>query len=441
MIYYKTETLVTPLGLAVTALMIALVLFLPRRYAITPLILAVCYIPMATCIVLGGLTFPMVRIVLLFAYLRILCRGEYRSVVINPIDASLLAWIIASTITYTLLWQSGEALKNRLGLAYNAIGFYFIFRLLVRDLADAGRVVRILAAASIPLAGCLIVERITTTNIFSSLAGLELTPAARHGVLRCQGPFAHPILAGTFAATLIPLLFALWSADGKKGLATASFFATVAIVTCAASSGPLMAAIAGAVALGLWPWRRQVYRVRNAALAVFLAAAILMEAPVWYLMARLNIFSGSTGWYRAFLLDLATKHLNEWWLIGTRTITHWSDSYVLVNDITNQYLRVGFEGGLLTLALFLLVIVQCFRGVGRSVRESHPHTLRRQLYAWSFGSALFAHAVNFTSVSYFDQNALIWYILLAIISHMSGPLLLHRHFRPNSVRIRSEHAN
>jgi hypothetical protein len=37
-------------------------------------------------------------------------------------------------------------------------------------------------------------------------------------------------------------------------------------------------------------------------------------------------------------------------------------------------------------------------------------------FAWALGAALFAHAVTFISVSYFDQNVIIFYLLLASIS-------------------------
>ena len=43
---------------------------------------------------------------------------------------------------------------------------------------------------------------------------------------------------------------------------------------------------------------------------------------------------------------------------------------------------------------------------------------------WAFGEALFAHAVTYISVTYFDQNFVNWYLLLAMISSVAGPSLL-----------------
>ena len=39
---------------------------------------------------------------------------------------------------------------------------------------------------------------------------------------------------------------------------------------------------------------------------------------------------------------------------------------------------------------------------------------------WAMGAALFAHAITFLSISYFDQNFVNWYLLLALISTATG---------------------
>jgi hypothetical protein len=75
--------------------------------------------------------------------------------------------------------------------------------------------------------------------------------------------------------------------------------------------------------------------------------------------------------------------------------------------------------------LFILIIVCCFSAVGRAVRaseESKSPDVPRCL--WVLGAALFTHVVTFVSVSYFDQNIVIWYLLLAMISGTTGAFCL-----------------
>ena len=147
---------------------------------------------------------------LLFGLARVLMRGEMQLGGQHPIDRLLGWWVLASIVTYTLLWQTGEAFVNRLGLAYDAIGLYLLFRMLVRDVDDIRAVLRMFAWLAIPLAASMLVEKQTGTNPFAALGAVPPVTLVREGVLRCQGPFAHPILAGAFGSALLPLCVGLW---------------------------------------------------------------------------------------------------------------------------------------------------------------------------------------------------------------------------------------
>jgi len=70
--------------------------------------------------------------------------------------------------------------------------------------------------------------------------------------------------------------------------------------------------------------------------------------------------------------------------------------------------------------LFIMIIARCFQGVGRSVRAMEDVEPRRdQLCVWAMGAALFAHVVSYMSTSYFDQNIVNWYLLMAMISTLT----------------------
>ena len=82
---------------------------------------------------------------------------------------------------------------------------------------------------------------------------------------------------------------------------------------------------------------------------------------------------------------------------------------------------------ILTLVLFLAMIVLCFRAVGIAVRRSAGNEpLTSRFVIWSLGASLFAHALGFLSISYFDQNEVTWYMLLAMISIAAAPYLGRR---------------
>ena len=142
-----------------------------------------------------------------------------------------------------------------------------------------------------------------------------------------------------------------------------------------------------------------------------------MKSPVWFVLAKIDLVSGSTGFHRAYLIDRAVATFSQWWMLGTRTTAIFGEQ--IHGDITNEYVWQGINGGILTLILFILIIVNCFRGIGRiEARADVPLPMRR--CAWAMGAALFAHVITFLSISYFDQNFVNWYLLLALIATSAG---------------------
>ena len=409
-------TFINPMGLAFTLLMGILFLVLPRRYVLLPVIMLTCYMTMGMRVMVAGLNFTMLRILLLFGWARLILRGEFRSIKLNRIDKALLWWTLSSIVTYFLLWQTYDAFKDKLGLAYNAIGFYFLFRFLVRDLDEVVQVLKITAILVVPLAGSMLTEKATGRNSFALFGGVDPVTAVREGVLRCQGPFGHPILAGTFGAVLLPFFIALWL-RGHKALALLGIASSTVITITSGSSGPIMAYLAGILGLGLWSLRKRMRAIRWGLLLTLLALHLVMKVPVWFLMARVGVFGGSTGFHRALLIDRAVANIGGWWLVGTKSTASWADKDQGLFDVTNQYLLEGADGGLLTMFLFIMIIARCFQGVGRSVRAMEDVEPRRdQLCVWAMGAALFAHVASYMSTSYFDQNIVNWYMLLAMIA-------------------------
>lgn len=409
-------TSLNPLGLLVLFSTGVLILVLPRRYALLPIIIITCFMTLGQVVIVGGLHFTMMRILVLFGWIRLISRRELRPLRLNAIDKAVLAWTLVAILAHSLLWQSSDALVNRLGFGYNVVGMYFLFRFLVRDLDDIKRVFAMTAVVIVPLAAAMLFERISDRNLFAIFGGVRPTTELRGGTLRCQGPFGHPILAGTFGATLLPFFVALWWQGRKyKWLALAGIVSSSIIVGTSGSSGPLMAYMTSCLGLTLWYFRRYMRLIRWGSLLGFIGLALVMKAPVWYLIQRVNIFSGSTGDHRALLIDQFVHHFSEWWLLGVKSTIGWADENMW--DITNQYIWEAVNGGLLTMILFIAIIVLCFRAVGITVRRLPSDSVGAdRRIVWSLGVALFAHTASYMSISYFDQNVVNWYLLLAMIS-------------------------
>ncbi len=394
---------------------------LPRHYAICPLLAMVCLMPLGQELVIGGFHFFLFRILLLIGLLRVIVKGEAKQLVWNRTDKLFAWWVAVSIVFGTLSKPSMELLRNRLGDAYNAFGAYFFIRCVIVDFEDIVTSVRTLAWLSLLVAAFMLNEKRTAHNWFSILGGVPELTQVREGHLRCQGPFRHPILAGTFGATQFPLFAALWFSRPKDRLtAIAGALACVGIVFASSSSGALMAFGAGLAGLLFWRWRDHMRLVRRGTVAAILLLALVMKAPVWHLLDRMSSITGGTGWHRAYLIDQAIAHFDEWWLFGTTYTAHWAPGGEVTTadpnmmDITNHYIAQGVGGGLLKLVLFIMIIVVSFKSVGRYV-QAQAAVSPAALLVWAMGVSLFAHSVSFISATYFDQTVLIYYWLLAII--------------------------
>jgi len=404
------------LGLSFALLMGVLLIVLPRRLALLPIALITCYMTFGQRAVIAGLDFTMLRLLLVFAFVRFIIRNEFRAFTWLRIDTLLVLWALSSIITYTLLWKTSDAFVNRLGIVYTALGLYFAFRFLLRDVEDLKRAARFFAVVLFPLMILMTVEKMTGRNPFSIFGGVPEFTDIRDGVLRCQGPFRHPILAGTFGAIWMPLFVGLWwQGKGNRLLAVVGVLSSTVITVLSGSSGPLATYLAGGFGLAMWQLRHHLRTIRWVGIASLFALHMVMNDSVWYLLARANIFSSSTGWHRANVIDKAITHFSDWWLIGARDPRSWGIHW---GDITNQFLRVGLDGGLLTMALFIGIVALAFSAFGLSMRVVRKESTKTHRLLWAAGATLFAHVVTFFGVSYFDQNVVNWYFLLAASATM-----------------------
>jgi hypothetical protein len=414
---------ITASSLVFTLCLGILLVFLPRRYALMPLFISGCYMTLGQVLLVGPLHFLIFRIILLFGWIRIIINKEIFSIKLNTIDKVLIVWVIVSSLVNLLLrgWSS-EAIISCLGTLYNTIGTYFLIRAIVRDFDDVVHAVKMLGIVIIPLAILFTVEKSTGRNLFSFFGGVSELTAIRDGRLRCQGPFRHPILAGTFGATAMPLFVGLWFQNRRNRLlAAGAVVAATIIVFASSSSGPLLAYFVGMVALICWPFRFNMRAIRWGIVLSLLLLHAVMKAPVWFLMDRMSGMLGmGSGWYRSALIDAAIRHFNEWWLIGTTYTAHWMPFALAINpnmaDITNQFISEGVNGGLISLCLFIWLIVKCFKTTGEAAHHESQLSNLDQFMVWSLGCALLGHVASLLSVTYFDQIIIFWYLILAMIA-------------------------
>jgi hypothetical protein len=174
----------------------------------------------------------------------------------------------------------------------------------------------------------------------------------------------------------------------------------------------------------MWRFRRYMRAFRWMLVAVYAALMLVMERSPLYAIQRLEVVGGSTGWYRARLIESAFEHLDEWWLGGTDTTRHWMSVATAINeshtDLTNHYLAIGVMGGLPLMLLFIACLAKGFSFIGRALKRCGDESSGKEFMLWAFGCSLTAHVMTCFSVSYFDQSFLFLYLTLAVIASVGA---------------------
>jgi len=400
------------------------VLVLRREWAPLPLLVCAMFLPLEVGIEIGPFHFFAFRIFLLTALLRVLLRGETIEGGLNGIDRALLWWSAVALLTSAAHADPVSTLVNRLGVVYTACGTYFILRIFCRSVDDVDRMCRSCLWLLVPIALEMVQELHSGRNLFSGFGGIREYSEVRDGRLRAQGAFGHSILAGSVAAACLPMAVRLWRE--RRWTSRAGIASCLVMVYASGSSGPVIGMLIGLLGLAGWKYREQTRSIRWGLVVAYLGLELVMNAPAYYILTRLDVTGSSTSWHRAALIEAGLAHLPEWWLAGTDYSRHWLAYGALWTgghaDITNYYLRMGVDGGLPLLLMFLMVLARAFSSVGRSWRRLAASVSpdANTFLPWALGASLLAHAANFIGVSYFDQSVVFLYLTLAGIASISS---------------------
>jgi hypothetical protein len=434
-----SETVLHPAVLVAMLIAMALIFLLPRKYVIWPFLCTAILVPLGQSIYVGGLHFFVIRIIILTVAVRMVAsafsspEGVFGKR-LGVFDVIFLLWALFRALAgvFVFAFNSG-AIVYQCGFLLDALGGFFVLRYLIRDDEDIYRAIRVFAVICAVVASGMLFERVHQFNLFGLLGGVRAVPEVRGGSVRSQGPFEHEILAGSFAATLLPLFFLLWKSGKSKALGVVGATAATVMVLTSASSTPVLACGAGLLAICAWPLRRMMRTVRWGVVAALLVLNMIMKAPVWFLIMHIDVVGGSSGYHRAMLVNDFIMHFRDWWLVGTAENARWGYN---MWDLCNQYVAEGQLGGLATFICFMAMICIAFSRLG-TARKAVEGDRDKEWYFWLLSAALFSHIIGFFGISYFDQTRVSWFALLVFIVTATAPYILKepvKHFVRAPVR-------
>lgn len=421
-------------GVIFTVFLICVILLSPRRWAALSIVIGVLYLTEGQKIVIFGLNVFSIRLMTFAGFIRVVIREKLYVYKMNDIDKSFIIFLLVSTLIFSLrcIYDISERdlLMYNIGIFSDAIVSYFAFRGLVENTEKVGLLLKDIVIILIPFTALMTYESIKGYNIFSALGGVPEISYYRDGWFRSQASFRHPILAGSVGATMLPLFVYLITTGKNTIIGFVGIILSIIIVITSHSSGPLSALIIGIIAWMFWMFRYNMKNVRWSILGILLLFQIIMKAPVWYLIARLSDITGGDGWHRANLINQFIYSIKEWWLLGMpiQKTENWAATTMGWGgvDVTNGFVSIGISGGIVSLTLFIILLVKCYKNLGWKMQEARRVGMKQnELLFWGIGASLTSHVVSLFSVSYWDQFYVMWYMLLAVISVCAGSQVIH----------------
>lgn len=411
-----TESIMHPLVLGLMLIAVMSICIIRRRYVAVPILLSVFLIPSGQQLYIGGVHWLAPRLIVMAG----LCRVSISAVTskrpfivggIKAVDYLFATYVLCQAFSVAARYGFGsQVMTSEFGFLIDFFGAYILCRALFSDVEEVYVALKCFAAISVILAIEMLMEQRTGQNWFGMLGGVSEMSAMREGRIRSQAVFQHALTAGAFGSTLLPLMLLLAKDSRTRIFGAFGILGATVITICSNSSTPLLTYTAGLAGLFAWPLRRHMRIVRRTVVSILVVLHFAMNAPVWFLIARIDLTGGSSGFHRAQLVDVFINHFPDWWLVGTSDTWSWGwDLW----DQQNQFVSIGENGGLAALLAFIVMIVYLYRSIGLVIERS-VH-LKMDVALWLVGCALFAHLVAFFGVNYFDQVKITWFVLLAII--------------------------
>jgi len=388
-----------------------------RENIIVPLIIAMCFLPADISIQVMTLDFYAVRVVALVALIRIYLSGDSDRVRMNSIDRLFIFYNVLGAVVYILASQNkAGAFIFKSGNFVDSVVLYVVLRNAISSKDSLRLIVKTFSICVIVLLPFIIFEYYSASNLFALLGRSAIS--MRNGEIRTSATFSHAILFGSFAAALVPILWAKYKSSGGMGRLVV-VICCVFFVYTSSSSGPIVVLAGVIFFLFFFRWKQYSRQLFWLSLTAATIIHFVRESPIWHLLyVRISVKSGSTGWHRYLLVEAAVKEFWNWWLLGYGDLgpqwhsKYWSYTHATFTDVTNHYLLVGVRGGVFTMLLFVLLCYKVVKTLGAC--SQYQDSVEEQWLWWGFAVMMLAHCISFLSVAYFGQITMLLYLSIAV---------------------------
>ena len=370
---------------------------------------------------LGGFQLYPYRIALLVSLPVMLARVSKRPVRLGVADVLVCGSAVMMLVAMALRYPLDVALKTGGSSMMDALLAYFAGRIFFRSSLDVRRFLFRISPLLLGVAVIMALESISHQYLlrplvgsitgFSPDAALSRMYEIRVGLLRATGPFLHPIAAGLFFGSLVPLFY---FADLPK-------WRWLGLIGCAGGifgwSSAGIVAIAAGLGLGFYDAIQRRFRIGWAPLLLGIAAvAILIELVVnggfVRFVIRYAALNPQTGYFRLLIWEYgwASVANSPWIGIGyfesyERPVWMHSDS------VDNYWLLQALRFGVPSMAMMLVGVIWVIFKLGLSRQGWELGSLRGRRMATGLCIALSTTVVSLLTSAPWGAD-MAWLIVL-----------------------------
>ena len=417
-------------GITLTFAAIALlfILFLEPAKAVAAYIAAIAFYPDYLAVQIVTVYITVGRIVIFVLLLKCLADTKLRNrFKWHLLDIWILAYSFINAFVVFIGAPSMDVIKNRSGNFMDTYIVYMVVRLCITDRAALVRLIKCISIILIPLALLGVIESYTDWHPYAVLSKYNpwrpdghLAKEARLGFGRAVASFSHSIMFGVSLALFLPLVYLLRYEPKWRTWAYLSSGVLALGVLSSMSGGPWAMLILLIFCLAMERYKKLIKPLIVLALILCFLIGIVSNRPFYHVIVSYSNPIGGDSWHRAKLIDLAIEHFGEWWLLGYRgQDPGWGESLGMSwTDVTNQFILVAVESGLIGLLTFCGFLIILFRAIADIYNKLHDPVLKT--WYWTFGSIIFATIVTWLSVSFFGQTKSLFYCVLGMIGSSIG---------------------
>jgi O-antigen ligase len=362
----------TKVAAAPAAAVVAAAVLLWRPEVVLLIVAAFPWVDWAVRHSLGGLgplwddALLLVSIALVLWSALVLKRGTLRRV---PITVPVILLFIAAVASVVVRGVPGNVGIYALRVLFEPILFYFVGFLLPKDLRWARWAIATFVVACTGLALHGLYQYVTHAPMPASWVDVDETGIA----VRAYSVIQNPNGLGALLAMggLVSGSLALSRALKRNGrvLVSAACLLQLAGLAVTFSRGAWLGFVVGLLAMGVLAYRRYLAAFVVAGVVAWFAAPQVFIQRLLFAFSSTYLARSTAGLGRVYRWDEALHRIAEHPLFGAGLGTFGGTSAALLGYwalwVDNFYLQIAAEGGLLSLALFLFLLLWTGKGLVR----------------------------------------------------------------------------